>query len=274
MLSQYKRKQLTPINILTLVVCLIQHLEIGRGIFYEVMMIWNGDDQTNIAVYWFSMINFMMLVFMWCYSVMGGLGIAVYRIMLIKYHNVVYTIIGQKLLMYIILLCEFLIILFLFAVLEIANSLFFGPLRPPFYDTARISSLDSLEVLDVYNQASGNPSFFDIHIMIKASVFVFLILLTLVEIAIYFVFFRHLYKHDNKEIFIKLLGTKAIHERNAKNAMSFISLFLSFTVEITCLILITYFWFASDRFLIPIVFRKFTLSVVAIVEVITSKNLR
>ena len=274
MLRQYKGKQLTPINVLTLIVCLIQQLEIGWLIFFHVIMIWNGDDQIIFDVVWFKMINFTTLAFMWCYSVFGGLGIAVYRIMLIKYHNVVYTIIGQKLLMYIILFCEFLVVLFLFAVIEIANSLFFGPLRPPFYDTARINSLDSLDVLDVYNQASGNPSFFDIHVMIKASVFVFLILLTIVEIAIYFVFFRHLYKHDNKEIFIKLLGTKAIHERNAKNAMSFISLFLSFTVEITCLILITYFWFASDRFLIPIVFRKFTLSVVAIVEVITSKNLR
>ena len=110
--------------------------------------------------------------------------------------------------------------------------------------------------------------------MIKASVFVFLILLTLVEIAIYFVFFRHLYKHDNKEILVKLLGTKAIHERNAKNAMSFISLFLSFIVEMTCLILAAFFWFGNDRFLIPIVARKFTLTFVAIVEVITSKNLR
>ena len=43
--------------------------------------------------------------------------------------------------------------------------------------------------MDVYNQALGNPPFFDIHILIKSSVFVFFILLTLVEIMIYFVFF-------------------------------------------------------------------------------------
>ena len=273
MLSQYKRKQLTPINILTLVVCLIQHLEVGWVIFSQVMMIWNGDDPSNIAVFWFSMINFMTLVFMWCYSAMGGLGIAVYRIMLIKYDNVVYTIIGQKLLMYIILFCEFLIIILFLAILEIANSLFLGPVRPPFYDTAR-SSLDSMDVLDVYNQASGNQSFFDFHVMIRGSFFVFLIFLTIVEIVIYFVFFRHLYKHDNKEVFIKLLGTKAIRERNAKNAMSFISLFLSFIVEMAFLILAAFFWFGNDRFLIPIVARKFSLTFVAIVEVITSKNLR
>ena len=271
MLSQYKEKQLTPINVLTLVVCLIQHLEVGWVIFSQVMMIWNGDDPSNIAVFWFSMINFMTLVFMWCYSAMGGLGIAVYRIMLIKYDNVVYTIIGQKFLMYIILFCEFLIILFIFTVLKTANSLFFGPLRPPVYSPARLSSMDSI---DVYNQALGNPSLFDIHRLVRASVFVFFISLTLVEITIYFVFFRHLYKHDNKESFKKMLGAKAIRERNAKNAMSFISLMLSFIVEITFLILMALFSFSNDWFLTPIFVRKFTLTVIAIVEVMTSKNLR
>ena len=271
MLRQYKGKQLTPINVLTLIVCLIQQLEIGWLIFFHVIMIWNGDDQIIFDVVWFKMINFTTLAFMWCYSVLGGLGIAVYRIMLIKYHNVVYTIIGQKFLMYIILFCEFLIVVFTFAVLEIANSLYFVPIQPPFYTTARISSLDSM---DVYNQALGNPPFLDIHILIKSSVFVFFILLTLVEITIYFVFFRHLYKHDNKESFKKMLGAKAIHERNAKNAMSFISLILSFIVEITFLILMALFSFAKNWFLTPIAVRKFTLTAIALVEVMTSKNLR
>ena len=270
MLRQYKGKQLTPINVLTLIVCLIQQLEIGWVIFFHVITIWSGDDQTIIDADWFKMVNFMTLVFTWCYSVLGGLGIALYRIMLIKYHNVVYTIIGQKFLMYIILFCEFLIILFVFTVLDTANSLLFGPLRPAVYSYLFLS----MDSMDVYNQALGNPPLFDIHIFIKASVFVFFILLTLVEITIYCVFFRHLYKHDNKESFKKMLGAKAIHERNAKNAMSFISLILSFIVEITFLILVALFWFADDWFLTPITVRKFTLTAIAIVEVMTSKNLR
>ena len=77
-----------------------------------------------------------------------------------------------------------------------------------------------------------------------------------------------------KKVSKKMLGAKAIHERNAKNAMSFISLILSFIVEITFLILMSLFSFANNWVLTPITVRKFTLTAIALVEVKTSKNLR
>ena len=269
LLKQFKMKELTPINVLTLIICLVQHLEVGWGLMYEVMMTWVHDGYENQIMPWFCVVSSHFLFSFWGYSALGGLGIAVYRIMLIKHHHLVHERVGRKSLLLIILFSEVLILSLPLVMLSLADSLW-QPIRPPCFHLAEISTLKSI---DAYNQTFGNLSILNFHKMVKVFIGLLFLAPIIAEIFIYIVFFRHLYKHDNKESITKLLEIEVVKERNRRNAMTFASLFFSFLVETLFLILIILSQISNFHHRAPMILRKVTLSAIAVVEVLTSREL-
>ena len=267
--KQFKMRELTSINVLTLIVCLVQHLEIVWGLPYEVMMTFVHGGYGNQIMPWFCMFSPHVLFFFWGYSSLGGLGIAIYRIMLIKHHHVVHEIIGRKSFMLIIIICQVLILSLSLGLLAASDS-FWYPIRPPCFHLAELSTLD---IIDVYNQSDGSLSTLEFHIMDKIIRGVLLLVPMIAEIAIYCIFFRHMYKHDNNEGLKKILEVEVVHERNRRNAMTFLSLFFSFLVETLFQILIIISQLTPFHYGLPMALRKITLTAMAIVEVITSREL-
>ena len=258
---------------MTIIVCLVQHLEIVGGMIQEIVMITLGEDWPDLIQPLYCFININVTKAEWIYSVIGSLGIAVYRILLIKYDILVRDKIGERNLMWIILLVEFVFLALIMLTWGIFNP-FRNPLRPAcMHQTGRSMT----QILDDYRQSLGYPSLIDSLILFLVSVSSLLLILEVVEIVIYVLFFHHMYKHDNNDRLKRLLEAGEIKRRNAKNAMSFFSLFCSFAVEITSIIMLLIFKFMPPEagiLLAAYQIRRFNLSAMAIVEVFTSFELR
>ena len=267
--KQFKMGELTSINLLTLIVCLVQHLEIVWGLMYEVMMALVQNGYGNQIMPWFCMFSSHVLFFFWGYSSLAGLGIAIYRIMLIKHHHVVHETIGRKSFMLLIIIFQILILSLSLGLLAASDS-FWYPIRPPCFHLAELSTLG---IIDVYNQSHGSLSTLEFHIMDKIIRGVLFLLPIIAEISIYCVFFRHMYKHDNNEGLKKILEAEVVHERNRRNAMTFFSLFFSFLVETLFLILIIISQLTPFHYGLPMALRKITLTAMAVIEVTTSRQL-
>ena len=267
--QQYKMKELTVINILTLIVCLVQHLEIFWGLMYEVMLIWVQNGYIDDIMPWFCKISTHVLFFFWGYSALGGLGIAIYRIMLIKHHYVVNDVIGKKCFMFIIIFLEILILSFTLILLTLSNSLWY-PLRPPCFYLAEIGSL---EIIDAYNQSFESSVALDLYMIDKICRAALFLSFMFTEIIIYIMFFHSMHKHNKNENLKKLLTNEVIHQRNKNNVLSFLSLFFSFLVEALFFILIVISQVSPFHHKGPLALRKLSLTAMAFVEVITSKRL-
>ena len=271
--KQFKMKEVTSVNILTMIIYLFQHLEVFWYITQQVMMLWVGNDYSEIIPPWYCSLNSNILLFMYIYSVLGGLGVATYRIMLIKHQVLVKDIIGRKRLMFIILSFEFFISMCLIGSFHI-NDTFWDPVQPPCM--YRVPG-NVLEFLDTYRQSIGHQSFLSYHNMNRISLLTVNLALTLSEVIIYVIFFHHIYKQDNTETLKKLLGNEVINERNRKNVMSFMSLFFSFLVE-SFFLIILYLSSNSETketlFKYPFFVRNISLTAIAAVEVATSNVLR
>ena len=86
-----------------------------------------------------------------------------------------------------------------------------------------------------------------------------------------------MYVHDNNVRLKRLLEAGEVKRRNSRNAMSFFSLFCSFVVETTSIIMLLLIKFMppeSGMVLATLLVRRFNLSAMAIVEVFTSFELR
>ena len=270
--KQFKKKEVNSVNVLTMIVCFFQHLEVFWYLILQVILLWVGNEYSERITPWLCLINNNVILIMWCHSALGGLGIATYRIMLIKHDELVKDVIGRKRLMCIILSCEFFILICVVGSLSIRIS-YWDPIQPP---CMYMVPVNMLETLDTYRQSIGNQPFLSYHKMHRISLAFFSIAATLSEVFIYVVFFHHMYKHDNNERLRKLLGNEVISERNRKNAISFLSLFFSFLVELFFLIIVYFFAIFEKKdnvgFILPI--RTISLAAIAVVEAVTSCALR
>ena len=278
MYKQYKSKQLNEIHILTLIICLVQHLELVGALFFNTLIIILGNDFSNVIMsgyctylgIWFKTVHCM-----WAYSIVGSLGIAVYRIMLIRYDMLVKYAIGTKRLMGIILLSEFVLVLFLVGMMSTFNP-FSNPLMPSCVFNIDMNIMD---LLDTYRQSLGYDANLDRSTLVKQTAVTLVLALELIELVIYVVFFRHIYKHDNDEKIKKLLGVDEVKRRNIRNGLSFFSLFCSFFIKIVFFILVlvfTNFTTSESKYVILAVrfLRPFSLVTMAIIEVSTSSQLK
>ena len=208
--KQYKLKNITEVNIMTIIVCLVQHVEIIKMLIQEMIMITIGEDWPDTIQPLYCFININISKAAWGYSVIGSLGIAVYRILLIKYDILVRDKIGERKLMWIILLVEFVIMAVLISIHSLFNP-FRIPLRPI---CMHQTSQNMLQILDDYRQSLGYPSLLYSLVRFLVSVGSLLLILEVVEIVIYVTF--------NLENFLKLLLKRNfyqvfINKRNEEN---------------------------------------------------------
>jgi len=134
------------------------------------------------------------------------------------------------------------------------------------------------QFLDEYGQSRGYFTNFSLWITGVRFVFLGLMAMALAEMALYCIYFHHMYRHDNKESLKRLLGPAVIRKRNRKNAITFFGQFCSFVFEFS-ISLFGMIGIAGLDVQVPFWAIFFTLktgsfTVISIVEVLTSRNLR
>ena len=101
---QYRSKEITEINILTLVVLVVDHVSTTLLVLYVTLMVINDTSLLHITGGNFLCIPLMYIIeFGRYYSFIGGLIIAVYRIILITRHHVVSSVKRKNIILRILL---------------------------------------------------------------------------------------------------------------------------------------------------------------------------
>ena len=274
LVDQYKEKKFTPVNKLNLGVALVQHLQQVVVAITMTLMVLNGDslDQLSGGLwYFFFFINFT--VFAISYSCFGSLGVAIYRILLIKQNNWLKYVVGEKLMVK-ILLFSGIILSVLYVMLQKTHD--YHTLKQ---DTCMIfNKMPIFKLLDEYEQSRGNSSPMSLYIKVSLISLGSLILANLLKIMIYVIFFYDMYKHDNNDNLRLLLEPSVIRYRNRTNATSFFAQFCSFAVELTIVLhFLIAFNFRNRHNMIHTIFMlywRLQFSAMAMIEVLLSKKLR
>ena len=270
--DQYKGKELTPINALTLVVCLFQHIFVVTFQSYETLIMLFGISFEEIIGTSALCIPLRLInSFEQFYNVIGSLGIAFYRLLLIKHDDFVKYRVGRKNLVGIILVCGLVLTLLLsvpaFHLLE--------PLRPK---CMLLPKYNILQILDDYGQTMGTSPVLPLMMRLRVSSWLGMMLFTFSELGIYITIFYFLYKHDNSANLRRVLDYKNIKARNKRNAVTFFAQFCSFVTEL----LFTVFCINALRFgnsnnyvyYILTILKKICLTIMAVIEVLASSTLR
>ena len=268
--EQYKMKELTQINLLTLVVCMAQHLFVVVLQIHETIIVWNDRTLEDITGPWICTplrLFYLSEVF---YTIIGSLGIAIYRIILIKHNTIAKNTAWVKKLSSII---------FLGGIVILALMLYFGGSQHHLRPKCMLNPKQNvIEILDAYWDSIGHPSEYSYLIFFRTLNASLLLAMVCAELAIYVIFFYHMYKHDNSERLRRLLGDSTIKRRNKQNALTFFSQFCSFVFEISFITILFFaIWMGTSKnllyFLITVL-KKISFSGTAVIEVFTSCNLR
>ena len=266
--DQYKSKESKPITLLILFVTISQHLTIVFNYLWGLTVIlndkWFGhDDGNGFCVFVKNLYRFDI-----AYAIIGGFGISFYRILYIRFDHWVKYGVGEKRLLYSILLGGLtlaVVCVVLFAQNDYEEST---------NGMCRLSLKSMmLELLDEYEQSRGNTSIYNYWLNVRVVLGFIGILITVIEISIYICFFHHIYKHDNSERIRRLLDQATIKRRNKKNAVTFFGQFCSFVIEISVMIFISLgTQMPQGHFIFWVKYIGF--ASMAIIEVLTSAQLR
>ena len=280
--EQYQLKELTNINILTLLVLLCQHLQCLNIVVNFPMVILRNDVSNSWTSWmenvpggeWYCIVVYYAHVFVIYYSIIGGLMIAVYRLLLITQDQWVKYIVGERKLLGIIMILG--IVLTLFFVVLTNASTDYDQLRR---DTCMLTpNRNIFTALDSYEQSLGNPSIYRYWNIVTKFVGLVLLLMTFAELAIYIGFFLYLYKHNNSRKLAKLLEPSVIRRRNRQNATTFFGLFCTFLFEVSMVIIFqigVLIGGKSNRlWIILISHNLLSFIIMSIIEVFTSPVLR
>ena len=232
---KHKTKDFKPINILILVNAIIDHLTVLSLALTYTLVITTDTSSKDFTGPWFCYPVTIMYRFGIFYAFGGELGIAVYRTLLVRFDIRVKYIIGEEKFFYVIL-CSGLFMAVLFTVIVSITDY-----ETLFSQTCTIIQPDKrqvLQLLENYEQGLGRPSIYSYWRDVRIIIGGFLALTTTAQIIIYFIFFRHIYKHDNTERLRRLLGTGAITLRNRVNATTFFGEFCSFIFNLTFVLFI------------------------------------
>ena len=273
-LQQYKNKELLPVNILALVVVLTDHLNRTSGAITRTLLLLNAESLDRVAGgYWFCTAQILYTYFAFHYSIIGSLGVSIYRILLIKHTHFLKDVMGEKVMVNLILYGGILLSS-VFTILVTSNDYY----KLSINTCTMIPKLQVLEILDEYKQSRGHLSIMSYYITVvgvDGAVMAFMVIL---EIIIYVIFFHYMYTHDNSERLRRILEPKVIKGRNRQNGITFIGQCCSFVVELTGLLLLAAAFTIGSRDnklpLIAIVFTRFSFAIISMVEALTSDVLR
>jgi len=285
--GSYKAKDNKPIDKLILVLTLIQHISIVLVVI-RITLLFSYEAKLHETVgEWYCTMNDVIYTFDLYYSYIGSLGLSLFRILYIKCNVWIKYRFGEKRFLYIILFGG----LSLAAIFVTNYSI---------HDYSKIQGANCMAAdrmlilghfLEEYAQSQGNVTHFSDWLTRARIIVLILMAMTLVEITLYFVYFHHIYRNDNKETLKLALGPTVIRRRNRKNAITFFGQFCSFVFEfsITVFLIIAFAFMgldSSDSAQVtvssPIVFiralffslRAASFTAISIVEVLTSSNLR
>ena len=146
-------------------------------------------------------------------------------------------------------------------------------------DTCQVvHRIQMMMALDEYEQSRGYPSNFSFWMTTMLTISYSRICMVVLEVMIYAIFFRHMYKHDNNELLRRLLDPNVTRTRNRNNAITFFGQFCSFSIELIWIILyiITIPLEKNHSVLLRLRFvvRMISFTCMPIIEVVTSKTLR
>ena len=276
---KYKEKQLTSIDALIMVHSIIQHLaNISRILFFTLML-----SEEASTEYWdwkmgstgkvFCVLFKTIAGFEHYYSCIGSLGIAIFRMMYIKFDMLVKDVIGATNLLVIIL----------FGGLGL-TSIFVSTLFISDYEHLQQEhchmpvNLNLFRMLDEYEQGKGGSPIYEYFIYPRIAIGGIMLFMTISEIIIYIIFFRFIYLHDNNEKLRALLEPQVIRKRNKTNAITFFGQFCSFLFEVSIWILFTLaMMVGKESVLLLAVFsilRTISFTCMTIIEIVTSSSLR
>ena len=276
--EQYKAKEFKPIDLMSLLVATVQHTNIIVFAIKVSLRILLGTTTAHLAGGWFcSSTNVLHLIDV-VYMYIGGLGIAIYRVLLVKYGTWIKLHVGEKTTLYAILCGGFIITISVVIILcsnDYVKILIGQCMRHPH------STL--LQVLDAYEQSRNNFSVYSRWSMTRRVLAIIMIIFTTTEIVLYIILFHFIYKKDNSEALRRLLEPRCIRQRNTTNAITFFGQFCSFVIELTYSIYLISntsqeFSFNDkgrmDFGLETVIIRTVGFTTISIVEVLTSKSLR
>ena len=280
--KQYTAKTFKPINVLILVAAVIQHTQVIL-LVGEICLVYLTDE---MMIQIFGEFGFIcgtirsLFQIGNCYLFTGGFGLSVFRILYIKRSNWVKYKVGEYILMKFILFGGLLI-----STLPIALPLILGTGYAKLAFDLCLAAPGMQRILgatDDYSYSIGAKSMLeDMGIVYQVTASAMLIM-SIIEISIYITFFRIMYKQNNTENLLILLGSDVIKKRNKQNATTFFGQFCTFLTEVTMSILILFL--SSELHLtrhdgtgvwelaIPFVCATFALT--SMVEVMTSGSLR
>lgn len=275
--KKYQRKEIGHIDTLLFVLVSTQHLNMLMYFFSTALKISTEVSDIEALGYvagtCFCNTHMFLQKFDALYKYVGGLGIALYRILLIAHPDLVEFKIGKNRL-YQLVLCGGLIITIFSTIplyLDDYNKLF---MEKCIHAPRRIL----LQSLDEYEQSLGNESIYFFYASVRMYLSMLDIFCAICTMMIYIIFFRILYKHDNDENLKRLLEPEVIRRRNQRNAITFFGQFCSFVLQmIVVALFITQVLIKTSEnqlFDIFLMLRTTLFTGMATIEVLTSKNLR
>ena len=263
-----------PINVLTTSSAMIHHVtHIWKVTWYTIMNLdlYGIPIAEALGDHWCQIVQTVSLYGMFWMNI-GSLGIAIYRLMYIKYEEWVKYIIGEQTLLIIVLssslsMCGLVVYLY---------DLEVGKHRVQMNNCRGITPTQAQILID-YRISLGEELFTSTHFQKLALG----ILLTyqLLEFAIYIWVFYIRYKNDNNTTIKKALSEDIIQARNSKNATNFLGQFYCFMSEyafvVVILFIILFEGQQSSSFKGYAITAKFMdFGILSAVEVLTSPSLR
>ena len=233
LLDQYRCKEFTPINCLSLVVSIVQHLGIITVTFTTTSIVFTDDSLATFdgGTFFCTGLRYLTQYYL-MYSFIGGLGISIYRILIIKESLWVRDRVGEEAMKNIILFGGLFVGLFFVLILNYHD----------YEDVTRSTCMMMpkalvLQVLDEYGESREHFGLLSYFLKVRILVRAAQLIMTSSEISIYVIFFHHMYKNDNKDSLRRLLGSQVINQRNQRNAITFFGQFCSFVFEMTQLLI-------------------------------------
>ena len=277
---KWKNKQLTSIDLLILISSIVQHLaNVGRIVFFTLLL-----SEVSSSEYWdwemehtgfvFCGAFRIIMGFEYYYSGIGSLGIAIFRVMYVKFDTMVKVVIGETNLLKIIL-CGGIGLTAILVSSGFLNSYEYLQMKhchtPP--------NFNILKILDEYEQGKGELSIYQYYIYPRIASGGIMLLVTISELSIYIILFRFMYLHDNNDRLRRLLEPNVIRQRNKTNAITFFGQFCSFLFEVSIWILFTFTMLIGGKHSVGLlaassILKTISFTCMTVIEVMTSSSLR
>ena len=267
LVDRYKKKDFKPIDLLTLILTVTHHLSIVCHAILITVMIVKEANAVDIVGQWYCELSRFLALFDMFYSTVGSLGLALYRLIYIRFHQFSMNG-GEKKSCYFILFSGLAVSAIFVVLLEIDD---YAKTRDE--NCILIPKPLFLSILDEYEISRQNSSIYQYWIDIRAFLGFVGVCLNTTELIIYFNVFYILYKHDNNELLRRLLDPSVTTKRNRTNAITFFGQFCSFVVEISVIISVIISTKIHAWFMV-FALKYAGFAAMSIVEVMTSNALR